>query len=198
MTKVNAKVTKAQTAIIDALTSRANSAENDNQRKNLTAELKFYNAATVEYAMNAGINVEALAKQIAQADKKHADFLAVYALQKVRKILNACAQGIANTFDPYTRTILANLSHNKQNNKTALVSLSKSVTFDEFDTQHAIKARYNCNASTASTQASSTRQALRVLNIANTSKGRVNDEFELTDSALAKRVIEIFTVKKAA
>lgn len=193
--KANAKVTKAQTAIIDALTARANSAENENQRKNLNAELKFYNVATVEYAMTCGLNVEALAKQIAQSDKKNADFLAVYALQKVRKILNACAQGLTSTFDPYTRTILANLVHSKQNNKTALVSLSKSVQFDEFDTQHKISARYNCNASTASTQASSTRQALRVLNIANTSKGRVNDEFELTESALAKRVIEMYSKK---
>jgi hypothetical protein len=193
--KVNSKVAKAQQVIVDALTSRVNNAENDNQRKNLNTEIKFYNAATVEYAMNAGINFDALAKQVAQQDKKHADFLAVYALQKVRKILNACAQGIINEFDPYTRTILANLAQDKQNNKTALVSLSKSIQFEEFDTKHKISARYNCNASTASTQASSTRQALRVLNIANTSKGRVNDEFELTDSALAKRVIELFSKK---
>jgi hypothetical protein len=113
-------------------------------------------------------------------------------LQKVRKTIAACAQGIKNSLDPYTRTIVANLTESEQNNKSAQVALSRSVEFDEFDTQKTIKTRYNCAATTASTQMSSTRQALQILNAASVTKGKVNDEFALTDSPVANKLREMF------
>ena len=195
---VKNNVAKTFDSLQSALTARVKSAENENQAKNLQTELKLFSLPVIEYANAQGFDVAALAKQISISDKKHADFIAVYALQKVRKCLTACAQGITRSFDPYTRTILENLVHDSQNNKTALVSLCKSIEFDELDTQKKISARYNCHAGTAGTQMSSTRQALRVLNIATVTKGKTNDEFALTESAFAMRVREMFAKKESA
>lgn len=180
---VNAK--NVLKSIQDALNTRIENAENDNQRKNFKTEIAFYNEAMISSALALDIDMKAIAKQIAISDKKNADFIAVYALQKIRKLLTASALNLISFTDSYTKTILTNLMFDAQNNKTAYVSLSKSIEFSEFDTQKKIKARYNCNASTASTQASSTRQALKVLNIATVSKNKVNDEFALTDSKIA-------------
>lgn len=201
MTQANKNLKKANNAqkqfeaLQKSLNARITSAENENQAGNLRTELKQFTLPVIEYASAQGFDIDALAKTIAKSDKKDADFLAVYALQKVRKTLTALAQGITKSFDPYTRTILANLVHDTQNNKTALVSLSRSIAFDEFDTQKKISTRYNCHAGTAGTQMSSTRQALRVLNIATVTKNRNNDEFALTDSVFANKVRDMFTVK---
>lgn len=192
----NTQAQNAQKAIISAIESRIASAENDNQVKNLKAELKFYNEAVIAHALTLDIDFDTLAKQISVSDKKQPSFVALYALQKVRKILVASAQGLASQLDGYTRTILTNLSASEQNNKSAYVSLSRAIEFNEFDNQKTIKARYNCASSTASTQASSTRQAFKLLNIASVTKNKVNDEFALNDSKLAQSLLTLVSVKK--
>lgn len=191
----NTQAQNAQKTIITAIESRIASAENDNQVKNLKAELKFYNEAVIAHALTLDINFDTLAKQISVSDKKQPSFVALYALQKVRKILVASAQGLASQLDGYTRTILTNLSASEQNNKSAYVSLSRAIEFNEFDNQKTIKARYNCASSTASTQASSTRQAFKLLNIASVTKNKVNDEFALNDSKLAKSLLNLVSGK---
>lgn len=197
MTKsVNTKAQNAQKTILSAIQTRIDNAENSNQVKNLTTELKFYNEAVIAHALTLDIDFNALSSAIAISDKKNSNFVALYALQKVRKILVASAQNIANQLDGYTRTILTNLTASEQNNKSAYVSLSRAIEFNEFDTQKTIKARYNCASSTASTQASSTRQAFKLLNIASVTKNRVNDEFALNDSKLAKSLLNLVSVKK--
>lgn len=191
--QVNA--TKVFEAVQAAINTRIEKAENENQAKNIKAELKLFSLPVVEYAVSQGFDVDALAKTIAVTDKKNGDFLAVYALQKVRKVLTALAQGLKSPLDPYTRTIAINLAHDAQNNKSALVSLSKAIVFDEFDNQKKITARYGCSAGTAGTQMSSTRQALRVLGIATVTKGKAQDEFMLTASPFAMRMVDILTAK---
>jgi hypothetical protein len=192
----NVKATNAQKAIISAIETRITNAENANQVRNLNAELKFYNEAVIAHALTLDIDFTALASAVSVSDKKNANFVALYALQKVRKILTASAQNLASQLDGYTRTILTNLTASEQNNKSAYVSLSRAIEFNEFDSQKTIKARYNCASSTASTQASSTRQAFKLLNIASVTKNKVNDEFALNDSKLAKNLLDLVTVKK--
>lgn len=193
--KINAQVKKSFDAMQAAIAARVQAADNDNLRKNLNTESRMLTLPQVEYALSIGIDMQAIANQISVSDKHAREYVGIYVLQKVRKTLAACAQGIKNTLDPYTRTIVANLCESEQNNKSAQVALSRSVEFDEFDTQKTIKARYNCAATTASTQMSSTRQALMILDAASVSKGKVNDEFALTDSKIANRLREMF--KKA-
>lgn len=179
-------------SVQSALTNRINNAENSNQARNLTAEFKMFTLPVIEYASANGIDIKQLSDIISISDKKHSNYLAIYALQKVRKTLVACAQGLTNSLDGYTRTIVNNLVFSEQNNKSALVSLSRAHEFSEFDTQKTIKARYTCTAGTAGTQMSSTRQALKVLNIATVTKNKNADEFALTDSALANRLKSMF------
>lgn len=179
-------------ALQSALNNRIANAENENQVKNLKAELKMFTLPILEYAIANGLDVEKLTKTIAISEKKDANYLAIYALQKVRKTLSACAQGLKSSLDGYTRTIVNNLAFNEQNNKSALVSLSKAIEFNEFDTQKKITVKYGCKPSTASTQMSSTRQALMLLNIATVTKRKNNDEFALTDSLLANRLKSLF------
>jgi hypothetical protein len=188
------KAESIQKAIVTAFETRVSLAENDNQAKNLKAEIKNYTLPVIEYALALNVDLESLAKHIAIADKKHNDFIAVYALQKIRKILHACTQSLKSSLDGYTRTILENLLHNEQNNKSAYVSLSRSIEFNELDNQKHIAKRYSCSASTAGTQASSTRQAMLKLNIATVTKGKVNDEFALTDSTISKKLQSLFVV----
>lgn len=182
-------------SVLNALQARIDNAANENQIKNFRAEIKFYNEAMIASALALSIDVKALSAQIAISDKKNNDYIAVYALQKIRKLLTSSALSLTSQLDAYTRTILTNLVYDAQNNKTAYVSLSKSIEFNELDNQKKIKTRYNCNASTASTQASSTRQALKVLNIATVSKNKVNDEFALTDSKIALQFKDLILAK---
>lgn len=194
-TSLNVKAENAQKTILSAIQARIDNAENDNQVRNLKAELNFYNVAVIAHALTLDIDFDALAKQISISDKKNGQFVALYALQKVRKILVASAQNLASQLDGYTRTILTNLTASEQNNKSAYVSLSRAIEFNEFDNQKTIKARYNCASSTASTQASSTRQAFKLLNIASVTKNKVNDEFALNDSKLAKSLLALVSSK---
>lgn len=195
-TKTNTQAKKAHDAMIKALKTRLDFAEqtnNDNAIKKFTTELN--NAMTItqiDFVQKIGFDVEKFAKQISITDKKHADFVAQNVVTKVRFAVLALAQGLKSGFDGYTRTILENLTIDAQNNKSAMVSLSRAITFNEFDTQHRIIARYNCEANTSDTQTSSTRQLLRFMQIAPTTKGKRNDEFAMLDNAITARVREVF------
>jgi len=191
-----AKVSSLHKAICEAIAARIASAPNENQRDTLSAELRFFddaNGSIIIDRASAYVDVKALAKCIAIDDKRSSDFVAVYALQKVRKILYALANDRASFIDAYSRSILSNLTRLQEiTNKSALVALSKSIEFTELDKVQEIKRLVSVAASTASTQASSTRQALRVLNIATVTKNRNGDEFTFTDTECARAVIAMF------
>lgn len=197
------KLNKAQQAHVNAVATLASAfatrigqANNANLIKNLSVESRlFANDAIVAYMLESGIDVDALASMIAQHDKgAKSGFLAVYAMQKVRKILYACATGLKSTLDGYTRAIVQNLfEHEKLSNKGALMSLCKSVSFGEFETVEAVTRAYNCAPSTASTQASSTREALRALHIATCSKGAQREVFTLNaENVLTVKLSSMF------
>jgi hypothetical protein len=185
-----------QAVIVQAIQTRIDNAPNDNQRDNLTTELKFFsdaNGAVILDKVSALIDVQALASKISICDKSHADFVAVYALQKVRKMIYAFANNVKSFIDGYSNSIIYNMVQLQElTNKSALVSLSKAVEYTELDKVQAVKRQISVAVSTASTQASSTRQMLRLLNIANVSKRKNDDEFKFNDTASAKQVIAFY------
>lgn len=186
-----------QTVMLNAIQNRITAAPNDNQREKLTAEFKFFadkNGAVILDKVSDRIDLNALARQISISEKSDSNFLAVYALQKVRKMLYALANNTRSFIDGYSNSIIYNMVklNAEITNKSAQVSLSKSVEYDEFDKVQSIDRKVNCAASTASTQTSSTRQMMRALNIATVTKRKNGDEFTFTDSAAAKQVIAFY------
>ena len=185
--------------ILEAIKYRIANAENANQVKTLSAELGFFNNAHGQGALNLvaqnyEIDLANLAKHIStlKAESKN-DFLAVYALQKVRKMVFALAGSTRSQLDGYTNAILTNLSKLQTiTSKEARMTMSNSIEYSELEQVNAIKRTMNCNESTASTQASSTRMMLRALNICNVVKQKNNDVISFADTKQAEKVISFY------
>lgn len=139
---------------------------------------------------------KALLKNARIADSKQdkENFIAVKVLVKIVQALTALGQSMQAEFDPYSRCIIANLiALNGITNKTALVSLSKSIAYSELEQQQHIVKRYNCSASTAGTQASSSRMMLKHLGLCDVIKGKYNDVTTIQQNERAARLIAMFT-----
>ena len=120
-------------------------------------------------------------------------FIAVKVLVKIVSTSVAIAQKNTSVLDPYSEVIIKNLiALQSVNNKTALVSLSRSIEYTDEEQQQALKARYNCSAGTASTQASSTRMMLEALDICEVQKGKKGDVISLKDNDRAKMLVALF------
>lgn len=188
----------AQTAILAAIKHRIEHADNDNQRDTLSAEYRFFddaNAAVILSKCEAlKIDVQSLARQIAVLKtESKSDFLAVYALQKVRKALYAIANNARSGFDGYTNSILFNLVKLQTiNNKESRMSICKSIEYSETEQVQTLKRLHNCSESTASTQASSTRMMLKALNLANVIKQKNNDSITLQENDAARAVVAFY------
>lgn len=186
----------AQALILSALQSRIDNAPNDNQRDNLSAELRFFadaNGSIILDKVSALIDLQALAQKISICEKSHSDFVAVYALQKVRKMIYALANNTKSFIDGYSNSIIFNMVRLQElDNKSALVALSRAVEYTELDKVRDIKRQISVAVSTASTQASSTRQMLRLLNVATVTKRKTGDEFTFQDTTTAKQVIAFY------
>jgi hypothetical protein len=136
---------------------------------------------------------ESLVKRASVADKGNSGFVAVKAWVKIIHAMTGISAGIKGYFDPYSRTIIANLAAGVNlTNKGALVSLSKSIEFTALDTEQALKARYNCGASTATTQASSTRMMLQALGLYAVQKGKVGDVITPLENARTAALVAMF------
>lgn len=185
-----------QSIILAAIKVRIDNAPNENQADNLSTEYKFFadvNGAVILDKVSSIVDVPALAKKIAVTDKSSADFVAVYALQKVRKMVYAFANNARSFIDGYSNSIISNMVQLQElTNKSALVALSKSIEYSELDKVQAIKRTINVAVSTASTQASSTRQMLRLLDVASVTKRKTGDEFTFNDTASAKQVMAFY------
>lgn len=131
--------------------------------------------------------------EIAEKAGNANDFIAVKVLVKIVSASVAIAQKNTSVLDPYSETILRNLvTLQTVNNKTALVSLSRSIEYTEADQQQAIKTRYNCSAGTASTQASSTRMMLEALDICDVQKGKKGDVISFKENDSARLMVSLF------
>lgn len=185
-----------QSLMLASIKVRIDNAPNVNQAENLETEFKFFadvNGAVILDKVSAIVDVPALARKIAICDKSAPDFVAVYALQKVRKMVYALANGARSFVDGYSNSIISNMVQLQElTNKSALVALSKSIEYSELDKVQAIKRTINVAVSTASTQASSTRQMLRLLDVASVTKRKTGDEFTFNDTASARAIIAFY------
>lgn len=185
-----------QAVILAALQVRIDTAPNENQRDTITTEYKFFadaNGAVILDKVSHLIDVQTLARKISITEKSNADFVAVYALQKVRKMIYALANGVKSFIDGYSNSIITNMvTLQELTNKSALVALSKSVEYTELDKVQAIKRTINVAVSTASTQASSTRQMLRLLDVASVTKRKNGDEFTFNDTDTARAIVAFY------
>lgn len=131
--------------------------------------------------------------RIADAKQDKQNFIAVKVLVKIVQALTALGQNMQAEFDPYSRCIIANLiALNGITNKTALVSLSKSIAYGELEQQQDIVKRYNCSANTAGTQASSSRMMLKHLGICDVIKGKKNDVTTIQQNERAQAIVALF------
>lgn len=185
-----------QSLMLASIKVRIDNAPNVNQAEKLETEFKFFadvNGAVILDKVSSIIDVPALARKIAICDKSAPDFVAVYALQKVRKMVYALANGARSFVDGYSNSIISNMVQLQElTNKSALVALSKSIEYSELDKVQAIKRTINVAVSTASTQASSTRQMLRLLDVASVTKRKTGDEFTFNDTASARAIIAFY------
>lgn len=193
------KVTKQAQAIINAIQYRIDNAENENQKSTLQTELKMLSSesgiATLNnVASNYDIDLTALAKQVSvlKTESKQ-DYLAIYALQKVRKTLTALSTKSKSAIDGYSNAILFNLSALQQlSTKETRMVMSNAIEYSELEQVNAIKRTMNCNESTASTQASSTRMMLKALDIANVIKKNKNDVISFKDNKASQAIIAFY------
>jgi hypothetical protein len=188
-------VIAAHAAMLNALDARIAESPNENQvdffKRMRDKHLSIHESRAL---LTHGVDVRALAATLGNSNKNDsARFVAKYALEKVLKVARALAQNSFLQLDKYTQSILLNvrkleLSENKQKIRaqTALACLSSAITFDENDLQQAYTRFGNCVASTASTQRSSTREALRALGAADASKNVRDDSFTFTDAEIAQ------------
>lgn len=193
------QASELQTVILAAIQRRIDHAPNANQASNLEAEYRFFADATGQRVLEAAaskydLDVKALAREIAVLQGEDRDrFLAVYALQKVRKALYALANGVRSGFDGYTNSILFNLANLQHiNNKEARMSLCKAIEYTELEQVQGIRRLLNCSQGTASTQASSTRMMLRALGIGHVTKRRAGDSISFTESKAAQAVLAMY------
>lgn len=183
--------------MLNALDARIADAPNDNQVDFFKRmKEKHYSVHETRALMTHSVDVAKLARTLGNSNKNDsANFVAKYALEKVLKVARALAQNSFMQLDKYTQSIALNMRalestekpENKQKirAKTALACLSSAIGFDETDLQQAYKQYGNCVAATASTQRSSTREALRALGAADASKNVRDDAFTFTDAPIA-------------
>lgn len=186
--------TNYQALILDAIKNRIETTDVLNQKRNLEAEYKFFNDANGKIILEKAseyVDIPKLAAQIARpkTSAKDPDFVAVYALQKIRKMLYALANNTKGFLDPYTSPILLNLAKlQSMTAKSRLVTLSKAIEYTELDKVQAIKRMISVAINTADTQASSSKQLFILLNITTGTKGKKDDDIEFKDTPIANHV----------
>lgn len=195
-------VEAAQAALLGSIKRRIDSAPNANQAENLAAEFRFFEGASGARIIEAAaakyeIDMGSLANQISVLPSEDKDrFLAVYALQKVRKAIYALANDTKSAFDGYTNSILYNMANLQAiNNKEARMSLCKAIEYTELEQVQGIRRLLNCSEGTASTQASSTRMMLRALGVGNVVKRKAGDSISFTESKAAQGVLAMYATK---
>jgi hypothetical protein len=149
--------------------------------------------ATVSRGFMTYEQLTTIAHDLAVTDKQDARFIALKVITKIRQSINALANNRKTFFDGYTVSILANLTRLQElSNKSALVSLSRSVEYHEDEQVADIRRVIDCSPSTASTQASSSRMMLRALGACNVQKRKAKDVISFTDSACANAIQVMF------
>ena len=135
--------------------------------------------------------------KVRQSDRntdKH-NYIAVKVLLKVLKLASAISTGLHNELDNHTKLIgfqLAKLQNLTA--KSALVTQTKSVTYNGLDHVQALDYKHTANytVGTASTQTSSTRMLFNYLGMCEVIKGKKDDTIKVLDNARASEFIKLF------
>jgi len=199
MKKQNAKTVQAQ--FVAALDARIEASAVPNAKKNLLVERNKFNSdgmkACIQTVIDNGYDFSPLLHNVQNADSKAVSseqYVAIYALQKVRKALHAIGSNIALEFDGYTQAIVSNMTRLQAlSTINAQRTIARNIEFDELEQQVVLKNRMNCTPSTASTQVSSTREMLRILDVCIVHKKTKNDSISFADTANAKAVQQMFS-----
>jgi hypothetical protein len=190
------KFATVQTQFAAAFVTRIDASANDNMRAFLTkmsANFAHLSDAQIEKSQALEIDLKALSARIAVSDKSDANFIAQYALEKVCKAMRALVSGSVGSLDKYTFSIVKNLAKLQTlDNLNTQRALCSKIEIDELAQAQAIKVYHNCSPSTASTQASSTRMMLEVLNICNVKKCAKGDSISFTETETAKTMQAMF------
>lgn len=198
--------TKIQSAFVTALDTRAQFATTM-QELNLAKSFNDVNKSvktdafmlTVEKILsykNADVMLFALASKYSATHKSHADFVAIYAIEKQVRIMFAIANNSTSKLDNYTRSISANLCKlDKLSNHNALRCICSKIVSTALDTVVRVDRLADCSVSTATTQLSSSRAALADLQIVTRVKFAKCDEMSKADNALARAYFKLFDVK---
>lgn len=169
---------------------KARNAAQLSKDNDITLSLLFKNEEMVKAGMQkftATLIDEYIANAVNhEAGTDRTKFVAVKVNVKLVRMLVALGQNAINAIDEYSQTIIANALHNKGKifSKSALVCLSKDIEFGELETSQILKNRMRKAASTASTQRSSSREMLRILELADCTKGAKGDDITLTDKGV--------------
>lgn len=151
--------------------------------------------ATISRGFLTAEALQALAADLAVTEKSDTRFIGLKVITKIRQAINALANDRRSFFDGYTNSILANLTRLQElSNKSALVSLSRSVEYLETEQVADIRKLIDCSPSTASTQASSSRMMLRALGVANVTKRKNGDTITMQDNDTARAIVAMYTV----
>jgi len=152
------------------------------------------NYAVAIDAVKSVVSVDQFAAIAANCDKAaKSNFVAVYAADKIIKMIQALAQrdlnGLAK-IDPYTASIINNALYNNNalSRDGQLASLSRRV---DLNTNEVMKSRAGVALSTALTQKSSTSELARILGLADLIKGARNQTLTL-DAAKVAQLRELF------
>lgn len=207
--KATAKATATATAdraqsiaalFVTSATARMIGAE---KCKTIVADISAFSDSSFARQIDAAVErgfltyeqIESIAHDIAVTEKSDSRFIGLKVITKVRQAINALANDRKSFFDGYTNSILSNLARLQElTNKSALVSLSRSVEYSETDQIADIKRVIDCSPSTASTQASSSRMMLRALGVCHVQKRKNGDVISFAENATASAVRVMYTV----
>lgn len=172
MTQTTNKTQTAILASIDARIAKARSDDNESLARKFEDERKYFVKAEFCDFFD-----------VRKIDVKFFDTIAIYALQKVRKIIQCAISENNVKLDTYTRCFLKNaqvLAKEKIDFTYALhnAALSKSCSAQR---SAKLAMRLNSSANTATTQSSSTRQALQALKLATVYKTKDNENATRVD-----------------
>lgn len=134
-----------------------------------------------------------LASAIKNGVKGTDNYVALKVITKIRDCIYALATKQKSQLDPYTNSLLFNLTKNQElTNKSGLMCLTKTIVYSEMDQVQHVRALLDVGENTATTQLSSSRQMLRFLEVCNVIKAKKNDAISFKDNEQAKALIAFY------
>lgn len=151
--------------------------------------------AAMTAANKAGFDLPAISEWVKITDKKHPKYIAVKVVTKIRMLFVALALSNFERCDGFTKPILLNVATvGALDTHDMCRTVSKRVTSDDvLRISKQVENKKDSAVSTASTQASSTRNALGLIGVLDIQKGKKNDAATWAETKQAKAVQKMVT-----